>query len=152
MKKILISLFCVNLLFAVSCNPIENNEENEPEKEYYSAKQKEALAILHGSFSYTFYGITTKLTFSQPYAKPVEVAMEDGSKTETHGKFTILYYEGSSYERLYRIHQDGKKISIYSTYNSVIVKTEVKDFQYVDANTFKWKATNDMQWDTYKRD
>jgi|GEM_PF-4153875 len=27
----------------------------------------------------------------------------------------------------------------------------VKDFQYVDANTFKWKETKDVLWDTYNR-
>ena len=35
--------------------------------------------------------------------------------------------------------------------NQNISTAYVKDFQYVDANTFKLKEVNEVLWDTYKR-
>lgn len=136
-----------------SCNPIDNPTQEE-EQEYYTAKQKEVLSIFHGSFSYTLYGTTTKISFSQPFSKPIEGKFSNGDKTEMHGKLTFHYWNGSSYDRYYRLHSDAKKIALYMVDESTkeIYKTELKDFQYVDSNTFKWKDTNDMVWDTYQRD
>ena len=128
-----------------------SKSDTKKEENYYSEAQKQVFAMMHGTFKYELYGVVTTVSFGQHYAKPIEATYtKDGSKTEIHGELTISYWNGDSYKRYYRLFSDAKGLSMYDDKQNISI-VYYKDFQYVDANTFKWKDQKDMVWDTYKR-
>ena len=148
MKRILIKLLSLAMISIAIFSSCEKTESKDPE--YYSETQKQIFSMMHGSFVYEFYGIKTVVTFGTHYDKPLDATFEDGSKTEIHGEVTITYYDGSSFSRYYRLYSDGNRLSMYNKQQGISI-VDVKDFRYVDENTFKWKELNNMVWDTYKR-
>lgn len=146
-KITFISLISLALLTLFSCT----KPGTEPEKEYYNEAQKQVFAMMHGTFKYSIMGIPTTVSFGQHYDKPVEATYTpDGSKRELHGEMTITYWNGDSYTRYYRLSTDTKTFTMYDDKQNISL-SYVKDFQYVDSDTFRWKDTKDMVWDTYNR-
>ncbi len=147
-KLTLLSLIALALFSLSACSKTDPEVQ---EEKYYTEAQEQVFAIMHGSFKYEFYGITTTVSFGQHYTKPVEaIFKKDGSTRELQGEITITYYDGTSYKRYYRVSTDAKTLTMYDDKQSISL-AYVKDFQYVDANTFKWKETKDVLWDTYNR-
>ena len=146
-KVSLISLITLALLALFSCT----KQEAEQEVEYYNEAQKQVFAMMYGTFKYDIMGVTTTISFGQHYDKPIEATYKkDGSTRELHGEMTITYWNGVSYTRYYRLSSDTKTFTMYDD-NQNIALAYVMDFQYVDANTFKWKEIQAVLWDTYKR-
>ena len=147
-KLTLLSLIALALFSLAACSKTDPEAR---EEKYYTEAQEQVFAIMHGTFKYEFYGITTTVSFGQHYTKPVEaIFKKDGSTRELQGEITITYYDGTSYKRYYRVSTDAKTLTMYDDKQSISL-AYVKDFQYVDANTFKWKETKDVLWDTYNR-
>lgn len=147
-KLTLLSLIALALFSLSACSKTDPEAR---EEKYYTEAQEQVFAIMHGTFKYEFYGITTTVSFGQHYTKPVEaIFKKDGSTRELQGEITINYYDGTSYKRYYRVSTDAKTLTMYDDKQSISL-AYVKDFQYVDANTFKWKETKDVLWDTYNR-
>lgn len=143
----LLAVIAMSLTALVSCT----KNGTEPEPEHYTESQKQVFEMMHGTFKYDIMGITTTVVFGQHYSKPQEALyVKDGTTREIHGEITISYWEGSSYKRYYHLSANAKTFTMYDD-NHNISLAYVKDFQYVDADTFKWKETKDMVWDTYKR-
>lgn len=147
-KLTLLSLITLALFSLSACSKTDPEAQ---EEKYYTEAQEQVFAIMHGTFKYDILGITTTITFGQHYSKPIEATFaKDGSKREIQGEMTISYWNGDSYKRYYRVTSDAKTLTMYDDKQSISL-AYVKDFQYVDANTFKWKETKDVLWDTFNR-
>ena len=150
MKRIIILLSIIALMLCClsSCT---KPDQDETDIHYYNDAQEHVFSIMHGTFKYEFYGIVTIISFGQHYTKPQEANYAKyGSTRELHGEITITYYNGDSYKRYYHLSSDTKTLTMYND-NQNITIAYVKDFQYVDPNTFKLKEVKDVLWDTYKR-
>ncbi|MBR4772668.1 MAG: hypothetical protein IK009_08055, partial [Bacteroidales bacterium] len=67
-----------------------------------------------------------------------------------HGKYRIVYYAGQTFERYFFLSNAGDKFYSFIDLTNII-SIETKDFRIVDDNTFQWKTTKDVLWDTYIR-
>ena len=150
MKRIIVSLSIIALML-YSLTSCTKSDPEEPDIHYYNDAQEQVFSIMHGTFKYEFNGITTIISFGQHYSKPQEANYAKyGSTRELHGEITITYYTGESYKRYYHLSSDAKTLTMYDDNHNISI-AYVKDFQYVDANTFKLKEINEVLWDTYKR-
>lgn len=146
MKKLLnILLLCAAFgVVFTSCSK-DDNDTN-----YFSAKQKEILGVLHGTFTSTLVNMTTTIDFIEKYSTPLTInARGEERENYVHGKYRLTHYNGDSYEYYYHVGYDGTTITACSTLDWI--RPKVQDFSLIEENKFKLKDTGSNYWDTYTR-
>lgn len=153
MSKSLPRTICFLLL---ACSVLACGKVEQPKKSPYSEKQLKAFEVLIGTFVNTnafVPSLKTTLVFSKHYDEPVKVEYKDGEEAIIHGEVRLIYYNGDSYDRYYRLHfnVDGitfleKSSNYLGDYYSV---KGIYDLEIKDANTFLIRSFDSNNWDKY---
>lgn len=145
MKK---ALTLILALFAFcSCS---SKEDVPPTKEYYTDEQKAALSVLKGTFKEDLYGVVTTYTFTEQYNSFKEAECygftgDNKSKFIVHGRCTITYWNGDSYDLYYFINEKADNIGFYSE----IVHAKAYALKIVSSSEFWLKSSDMASWNKY---
>lgn len=130
------------------------DDDDEPDYDVLTPKQKEALSVLNGTFTNTLPVVdwTTTIQFLEQYNPPKDATSSKYGviPNNVQGKLRITLYEGSSHEYYYRLNNEATRIYMCSSIDKWD-NVSSKDFRYVSATEFKIKETNATLWDSYKK-
>ena len=147
MKNVFLSIASVVLgLMTISCSKEAAKEE------YYTDAQKEAQRVLKGTFVQDLYGVVTTYNFTEQYDSFKEVECygftgSDKSKFIVHGKCTLTYWNGDSYELFYFLNEKADNIGFFST----AIHAKAYDLKIVSDTEFRLHQGKDAFWDTFKK-
>lgn len=145
MKKIL-SLLALSAALFSSCA----SKDNTPEKEYYTEQQKAAQNVLKGTFKEDFYGVVTTYTFTEQYdsfreAECYGFTGDSKSKFVVHGKCTLTYWNGDSYDLYYFMNEKADNIGFFSDK----IHAKAYSLKIVSSTEFWLKGDGSASWNKY---
>lgn len=145
MKKF-ITLLAITLLFICSCS----KKDDSSTKEYYNEAQKTALNTFKGTYKQDFYGVVTTYTFKEQYnsfreAECFGFTGSDKSKFVVHGKCTLTYWNGDSYELYYFLNEKADNIGFFSD----VIHAKAYSLKIVSETEFWLKGDGSASWDKF---
>lgn len=153
---ILIALI-FNLFY--SCGKINTDETSDnTTTKYYTERQEKAFEVLQGKFIYRLEyveNIWHQYIFKEHYKVPLKGVYKDGDECTIHGELKVNYYDGSSFDKYYRVGADATTLTTYGKgsnyFGDYYYVSDIFDLEIIDANTFRIKENGSYIWTTFKR-